>query len=666
MLSMPLRFLALLSTLALLVSLAKAAIPGPDTDYQVAVSAFHKATATGSLEDRRVALDALVSLGEPAALGLLSGELGRVSTRLRESGDEVHRLRYAAERKRQFIDELRLRVEKDSSLGHSLKGQEEKLSELERKLDKQQQHVADYGPWHATLGEATAKFATELSSSKRKRVEKDVWNDIDDGQTFGDRLAAIEILGYIGGDGSAIALGKLIGSLTKERASLERKLPKLMKEVRKLEKRMQEENVKTGGRTSMGAQYARAKAEAAQMQRAIVRFGYLCDAASVAGGLALCHEEPATLEKSLRKLLSTQKKSRGGARRRILALLGSSGLEPVLAALRELLKVEKEAAGRAFLVQALAGAGDLNFVEWLLGASLADESWFVRSSAYQAAAEMRLKAAIPLLIERLDVEEGRLRTDAQEALSSLTAMNFRTSAILWRRWWDENEAEFEVPPLAEVFIKASLEARERVGTTFFGISTESRRVLFVLDLSGSMDFSMIPRNNPDDDPSRPYDEPKGKERSRLQEARTALNKAIGGTEDGAVFNIVFYASDVWAWEDDLVEMDSETRSEAQRMIEKLDAVGGTNIYGALAFALDMAGAEGGDEWSRPEIDTIFFLTDGRPSLGITTDPDEILGFVRDLNASAGIVIHTIGLSGAQDAYLLRSLAEQNGGKYSAL
>ena len=50
-------------------------------------------------------------------------------------------------------------------------------------------------------------------------------------------------------------------------------------------------------------------------------------------------------------------------------------------------------------------------------------------------------------------------------------------------------------------------------------------------------------------------------------------------------------------------------------------------------------------------------------MGLTTDPDEILAFVREWNASAGIVIHTIGLSGAQDPYLLRSLAEQNGGTY---
>jgi hypothetical protein len=52
-------------------------------------------------------------------------------------------------------------------------------------------------------------------------------------------------------------------------------------------------------------------------------------------------------------------------------------------------------------------------------------------------------------------------------------------------------------------------------------------------------------------------------------------------------------------------------------------------------------------------------------VGLTTQPDEILAYVREKNRSGGIVIHTIGLSGAQDAYLLSELAAQNGGTYSA-
>lgn len=653
--------------LALLTPLwlsSAAALP-EETEYQAAVSAFHKAAASGSHKARVEALENLVALGEPAALGLLSGELGRVSTRLRESRDEAYRLRYAAERKAAFVDELELRTEKDRTLEKSLKDQREKLRELEEGLAKETDRITSLEPWYDTLSRGTATFSSSLSASKRKGVEKELWEEVEEGADLGARLAAVEILGYLGGDGTAVSLQKLIAELSKERSALERKLPKLMGEVRKLEKRMQEENERTGGRSSMGEQYNRAKQEAAGVQQAITRMGYICDAASSAGAVALAREEGKLREKSIKKLLGAQKKAKDGARRRTLAMLGTSELPEAHDALRGLLATEKEAAGRTFLIEALSGSDDETFAADLISTYFQDPSWFVRSAAYAAAARMRLAQSIGPLIDRLEAEDGRLRSDAQEALVSLTGQDFRTNAVLWRRWWKENEEGFVVPPLDEIEAKASADAKDAVGTTFFGISTESKRVLFVLDLSGSMEFSMIPRDNPDDDPNKPYDRPKGKERSRLEEARIALNKAIGGTEDGAVFNVIFYASDVWPWQDELVEMDPETRGEALAMIEELEAVGGTNIYGALSVALEMAGAKGGDTWSEPEIDTIFFLTDGRPSVGLTADPDEILAHVRDLNASAGIVIHTIGLSGAQDAYLLRSLAEQNGGQYSA-
>jgi len=44
---------------------------------------------------------------------------------------------------------------------------------------------------------------------------------------------------------------------------------------------------------------------------------------------------------------------------------------------------------------------------------------------------------------------------------------------------------------------------------------------------------------------------------------------------------------------------------------------------------------------------------------------ELPAYARERNASAGIPIHTIGLSGAQDAYPLGPLAAENGGRYVA-
>jgi len=371
------------------------------------------------------------------------------------------------------------------------------------------------------------------------------------------------------------------------------------------------------------------------------------------------------LEKSITKLLRAQKKSKGGARNYTIAMLGHAHSEEVNAAVLAMLLTEKDAAGRAAMVAALAAAGDTEWVQHGLDVLLADESWFVKRTTSEALAKLRVREAIPALIEGLEREPGRTKTDYQEALSSLTGQNYRSNVPLWRRWWKDNEEEFEVPPLEEIEEQASEEVKESVGLTFFGIRTDSERVLFVLDLSGSMNFSMVPRSNPDDDMSRPTDDPQEGEQSRLEAAKIALTRALGGIGDGAVFNIIFYASDVWSWQDDLLDMNGETRSEAMRYVEDLDAVGGTNIYGALSQAFELAGVSGGDGWEDPRIDTIFFLSDGRPSVGLTTDPSEILEFVRELNQSAGIVIHTIGLSGAQDAFLMRSLAEQNGGTYVA-
>ena len=199
--------------------------------------------------------------------------------------------------------------------------------------------------------------------------------------------------------------------------------------------------------------------------------------------------------------------------------------------------------------------------------------------------------------------------------------------------------------------------------TFFGINTDSQRVLFVLDLSGSMAFSMKPKKNPDDDPNKPADLPGPGEMSRHEASKRDLIKALGGLKDGAVFNLVLFASDVWTWTDGLATMSPEVRTQVVTFIEKSDAIGGTNMYGALERALDLAGAKGGGVWTKPPIDTIYLLTDGRASVGVTTDPDQILAFVRERNATAGITIHTIGLSDAHDAVLLRRMAEENGGQY---
>lgn len=655
--------------LAPLLALALGGAPrAVDDDFAAAAASFARTVVRASLDERKAALEALLAFEDPEALPVLAGEFARVSSKLRRARDEAFRARYALERQLEMLERMKLSAADGRGTQDALGLQQKRIDELREELERQRADVADLEPWFEVLGAGTGGFFEAIGRAARKQAEKELWAEVEaEGTELEARLAAIELIGFCGSEGTAVSLQKLIVELAGESAKLRRKLPKLMIEVRKFEQRMQKEQEQLEGKMSLALkeQYERATQEASDLQRRVSLLAFLSDAAVEAGGRALAREDGGILAKSLQTLLRAQKKAEDGARRRTLRMLARSGHERATAELRALLALEQEAAARAAVIDALAEGGDQAFVPLLLGELLSDESWHVKGRAAAALAKLRVRDAVPVLIERLALEGGRTRTDFQQALVSLTGEDFHTNVELWRRWWAEKRETFRVPEPAELEEKATEEVKESVGVTFFGIRTDSRRVLFVLDLSGSMTFSMTPHDNPDDDPNKPYDMPREGEISRLTAAKRALTKAIGGIEDGSVFNVVFYASDVWTWSDKLVVMDDETRSQAMRLCESLNAVGATNIYGALQMALELSGAKGGDEWSAPAIDTIFFLSDGRATVGLSTGADEILAFVRDLNATAGIVIHTIGLSGAQDAYLLRNLAEQNGGTYAA-
>lgn len=654
-------------------SLTAPAATAQEVDLEAALAAFRSAAAGRDEEARSAALQVLVGTAEVDALEALTVELSDTGEELRTAAGKVEQLGHELERKRQLVEELEVRVKNDGSLQGSLDQQRRRREDLASRRSREERKVVELEPWYTELRAAVLTLAPTVSRGARSKFEKGQWKLAEGDGPLGKRSAAVEVLGAAGSPGTAQRLADLIADLLKERAVLQRKLPKAMRDVRELEVRMQEEARRTGGMNSFGAQYNRTKAEAAAMQRTITDLARLCTQAARSGGRALAAEPEEERPGAIEKLFKAQRKGRDGARRYTIQLLAASRLAEVQERLFEELATEKEALVRALMIDALTEGRDEGGVdaerleEHLLTVSLVDPSWHVKARTAHALSELRSKPAIPALIERLAVEEGRLLDDLGAALTSLTGQSLRGNVELWRRWWGENGEAFEVPPKAEVEAKLADREAELRGTTFFGISTESTRVLFVLDLSGSMLFSMVPRNNPEDDTAggRQPDMPRDGERSRLQEAQLALKKAIGGMGRGGVFNVVFYASDVWTWEDSLVETEDESISDALRMVDELEAVGGTNIYGALEAALDIAGAKGGDAWSQPEVDTIYFLSDGRPSVGITLDPDEILAFVRERNAAAGITIHTVGLSGAQDAYLLKSLAEQNGGSYVA-
>jgi HEAT repeat protein len=649
-----------------LFCLALLATPLHADDLEDAVVEFRRAAVRNDIGKKQAALDALVELGDPNATPALINAYASCVTTLREAEDEADQLTYVIRQRERTIADLELRAKKDESLEKIIRGQKTSLGTLQDQLRRKREKAGEEAPWREALAQGTRRLFDKVSDSQRRKAEKLIWNAIEESADLAALLAAVEMLGQVGAEGTAVDLQKLMAEVGARRRGIERKLPKKEAEVRKMEARMQKEADQSGGRMSAATaqQYNRVKAEATADRREVTLMGHVLDACVVSAATALARESDEACTKSLRTLTKAMRKAKDGTRLRSLSILASVPCAPAQAALREALAGERDPAAIARTLEDLALLGDRAIVDDLLGTYLDHEAWIVQTAAAHSLAALREKRGIPAMIERLGAAQGRLATDLREALCSLTGQDFHHNVELWQSWWKEHGDNFEVPPLEEAD-RVTAELSKAAGVTFFGIHTTSQRVLFILDLSGSMSWSMVPRGNPTDDPNQPPDLPRGGEISRLTAAKRDLGRAIGGLRDDARFNLVLYASDVWTWQDKMVVMEDSTRVAVRDYVDSLKANGGTNIYGALKLGLELAGADGGDEWSAPEIDTIFLLTDGRPSVGVTTDREQILDFVRELNQSAGIVIHTIGLSGAQDAYLLSKLAEQNGGTYAS-
>ena len=150
-----------------------------------------------------------------------------------------------------------------------------------------------------------------------------------------------------------------------------------------------------------------------------------------------------------------------------------------------------------------------------------------------------------------------------------------------------------------------------------------RDVVFVIDTSGSMAGE------------------------KIKQARNALKILISKLNDGDRFNIVTFSSFADPWQKGLVSA-RERRQDALNFAETLIAQGGTDIAGALDAALAFP-----RDATRPAV--VIFMTDGKPTLGETTDPKRILAKVRA--ARAGARIFTWGVGYDVDTHLLDDMAD---------
>jgi len=236
---------------------------------------------------------------------------------------------------------------------------------------------------------------------------------------------------------------------------------------------------------------------------------------------------------------------------------------------------------------------------------LDDPSASVRQAAAATCERLKIADAAQPLI-RLVEADPRLRTrhDASKALKAISGKDFGLDPAAWRRWLKEKQGT------------------AKPGTTtvarYYSFGVYSDRVLFVVDISGSMRWSF-------------HFKPK-----RIEVARRQLDRVLRAIEKKALVNLMVYSDKVRLWQKKEVVADEKNIQRAIAWSQKALAKpnGDTHTYKALEMAFAR----------NPEFDTIYFLSDGQPSHGPYTSPEGIIYSVRAWNRYRRARINTIALT----------------------
>jgi HEAT repeat protein len=285
-------------------------------------------------------------------------------------------------------------------------------------------------------------------------------------------------------------------------------------------------------------------------------------------------------------------------------------------------------------------------------ALLASTAWPVVAEAVDGLRRLHVKEGIEPLIAFLGREDiGRMRTDAQRTLRSLTGEKHGPFQQPWADWWKDAKKTFEMPPRPAEY--GSLAAADGPAVTFYGVTTFSDRILFVLDVSGSM----LDPAHPDATGARAQDR-------KIDLARRELSSALDMLDEKKKFNMLFFGHKVVRYEGGLAPATKAATERARRFALTLEPTGGTNIHDALESSFKLANAAAADgKTYQPVIDTIFFMTDGTPTAGKVLKPEGILAAVREWNRTAKITIHSIAVGDACDVDFLKKLADENRGDF---
>lgn len=315
--------------------------------------------------------------------------------------------------------------------------------------------------------------------------------------------------------------------------------------------------------------------------------------------------------------------------------------------------------------------------EHLVIGRLADPHWSVVLRAAQILEERKVHKAVPHLINALTGASPRLAQGVGAALKALTGENFEPYADVWTKWWEEHKDDFE----KDVEVKTGKKP-EFPRIHFYGVEIKSDRVLFIIDVSGSMKLEIKTKDEepkkkkkdpvvtgPGNPPPPPDLEDFLRQGKKIDIAKHELKKAIERMPKEFTFNIIQFNQGAKPWQEKMVKASKKNKEAAYTWIRGLKPSGSTYTDGALRMGFKMAGLINfDDKYPNIALDTIVLLSDGAPTdtsfpTAKLMDPEVILGNVREWNKHGKVVIHCIAVNMPEGNVFMEKLAKENGGTF---
>jgi len=302
------------------------------------------------------------------------------------------------------------------------------------------------------------------------------------------------------------------------------------------------------------------------------------------------------------------------------------------------------------LVSHLDKSGDelsemaLDRLRQICGLLYVSEDWRDAARARPLVKSLDSRRAIPLLIEALAVwdrrgAEGtgskRILYEILDELRRVSGRSIGPVPARWLSWWQAVlEGRVELPDQIE-------EDGEFVSRpAFFGLRPVSDKVMFVVDRSGSMDWTFGTAGRP-----------------RYAEAVDQLLAFLEQSGPDTQFGIVLFSDDGVRWRSELTRATEQNLAAARKWLERKQPDGATHLYDGISTALRLD-RRGKIDLRRVDVDTVIVLCDGETSEG----PGWVRPWLEAENEVAQLVFHCAQIGSAGDG-TLEALAAGSGGDF---